>query len=114
MCFVNLFQVCIIFSEHGLYDIYCLVFILETDYIASVCKCSCLFDYPNPYHWVQGSLCILLVKPTDGGIQILHIFTHLLLVCLLTYQLLRERHSHIFLRFVALSLELWKPLFYRR
>lgn len=55
-------------------DSHRLVFIVETDYMGSVCKCSCLFECPNPCHWVQGSLCILSFRPINGGTQILHIF----------------------------------------
>ena len=56
--------------KHGLYDIHCLVFILETGYMVSFCKCSHLLEkniqapvigyrslyvyfwwwYPNPLH----------------------------------------------------------------
>lgn len=56
MHFVNLFQVCIVANEHGLYGIHCLVFILGTDYMDGVCKCSHLFEYLNLSHWVKGSL----------------------------------------------------------
>lgn len=51
----------------------------------------------------------------DGGSQILHILAHVcFLVCLLTYQLLREKSSDLPLGFVALSVVSWKALFLGR
>lgn len=51
----------------------------------------------------------------DSGTQILHILAHVcFLVCLLTYQLLREKSSDLPLGFVALSVVSWKALFLGR
>lgn len=44
MYFINVGQMGSVANEHCLYDIHCLVFVLETGYMVSFCKCSHLLE----------------------------------------------------------------------
>lgn len=72
MCFINVGQMGSVANEHGLYDIHCLVFVLETGCMVSFCKCSHLLE-KNIQSLVIGyrSLCALLTVVAKSSISLL-------------------------------------------
>lgn len=98
-------MISIVGNRCGLYDIHCLVFILEPDYMVSFYKYLCLLEKNAPVPVIgYRSLCVYFWSRLLMVVLLPSMFL-LVFACLFANFSIneRERSSHISLRFVALS-----------